>query len=50
MRAPRAHRARLLAAVVLLLAGGCNFAPHYEPPKSQKSEGYKEAVAGVSSS
>jgi NodT family efflux transporter outer membrane factor (OMF) lipoprotein len=46
MPAPRAHRARSLAALVLLLAGGCNFAPHYEPPKSQKSEGYKEAVAG----
>jgi NodT family efflux transporter outer membrane factor (OMF) lipoprotein len=44
--APSAQRARFLAAVVLLLAGGCNFAPHYEPPKSQKSEGYKEAVAG----
>jgi NodT family efflux transporter outer membrane factor (OMF) lipoprotein len=46
MRAPRAHRARFLAAVALAAAGGCNFAPHYEPPKSQKSEGYKEAVAG----
>jgi NodT family efflux transporter outer membrane factor (OMF) lipoprotein len=44
--APRAPRARFLAAVALLLAGGCNFAPHYEPPKSQKSEGYKEAVPG----
>jgi NodT family efflux transporter outer membrane factor (OMF) lipoprotein len=42
----RALRARLLAALVLAAAGGCNFAPHYEPPKSQKSEIYKEAVAG----
>jgi NodT family efflux transporter outer membrane factor (OMF) lipoprotein len=40
------HRARLLTAAVLLAAGGCNLAPHYEPPKPQKSEGYKEAVAG----
>jgi NodT family efflux transporter outer membrane factor (OMF) lipoprotein len=40
------HRARLLSAAVLLAAGGCNLAPHYEPPKPQKSEGYKEAVAG----
>jgi NodT family efflux transporter outer membrane factor (OMF) lipoprotein len=40
------HRARLLIAAVLLAAGGCNLAPHYEPPKPQKSEGYKEAVPG----
>jgi NodT family efflux transporter outer membrane factor (OMF) lipoprotein len=44
--APRAPRARFLAAVALAAAAGCNFAPHYEPPKSQKSERYKEAVAG----
>jgi NodT family efflux transporter outer membrane factor (OMF) lipoprotein len=46
MRAPGTHRARLLAVLVPVLAGGCNFAPHYEPPKSQKPAGYKEAVAG----
>ncbi len=40
------HRARLLTAAVLLAVGGCNLAPRYEPPKPQKSEGYKEAVPG----
>ena len=41
MPALRARRVRLLTAAVLLAAAGCNLAPHYEPPKSQKSEGYK---------
>jgi NodT family efflux transporter outer membrane factor (OMF) lipoprotein len=36
---------RLSAAALLLLAG-CNLAPHYETPKAQQSESYKEEVPG----
>ncbi len=33
-------------AVALALSAGCNFAPHYERPKQQQTEAFKEAVAG----
>ncbi len=44
MREPRTLE-RLGAAALLLLAG-CNLAPHYETPKAQQSESYKERVPG----
>jgi NodT family efflux transporter outer membrane factor (OMF) lipoprotein len=34
------------AAAAVLLLTGCNLAPHYEPPKSQPSETYKEEIPG----
>jgi NodT family efflux transporter outer membrane factor (OMF) lipoprotein len=37
---------RMAAAASLALLGGCNFAPHYERPKAQNTDTYKEAVAG----
>jgi NodT family efflux transporter outer membrane factor (OMF) lipoprotein len=40
------------AAIVTCAAGlalaGCNFAPHYEPPKTDSSGGFKEAVPNTS--
>ena len=44
MREPQALK-RMSAAALLLLAG-CNLAPHYEPPRAQQSESYKEQVPG----
>jgi NodT family efflux transporter outer membrane factor (OMF) lipoprotein len=34
------------SAAGLLLLAGCNFAPHYDPPKTAPSPAYKEAVPG----
>jgi NodT family efflux transporter outer membrane factor (OMF) lipoprotein len=34
------------SAAGLLLLAGCNFAPHYDPPKTAPSPPYKEAVPG----
>jgi NodT family efflux transporter outer membrane factor (OMF) lipoprotein len=34
------------AAAALALLAGCNFAPHYDRPKSQNTDTYKEAVPG----
>jgi outer membrane protein TolC len=31
---------------VVLGSAGCNFAPHYEPPKAAPAEAFKEAVPG----
>jgi NodT family efflux transporter outer membrane factor (OMF) lipoprotein len=40
-----ARRAALPLTALLSLAG-CNFAPHYEPPKQAETYNYKEAVPG----
>jgi len=40
----RAHAAALLGA--FLISAGCNFAPHYEPPKTDTATVFKEAVPG----
>jgi NodT family efflux transporter outer membrane factor (OMF) lipoprotein len=37
---------RAAAATAPLLLAACNFAPHYDPPRSQQSAKYKEAVPG----
>jgi NodT family efflux transporter outer membrane factor (OMF) lipoprotein len=37
---------RALAALAVLLASGCNFAPHYAPPPSSPPPTFKEAVPG----
>src|ERR1700722_12121433 len=34
------------AAMGLVILAGCNFAPHYDPPKTDAAAAYKEAVAG----
>ena len=46
-RAQRGTRtvAGAFAAALALLAG-CNFAPHYERPKTLEADAYKEAVPG----
>jgi NodT family efflux transporter outer membrane factor (OMF) lipoprotein len=33
-------------AAILLMLNGCNFAPKYDPPKTEPSPAYKEAVPG----
>lgn len=45
MRGLNAFFAWAIAAGVLMSAG-CNFAPHYDPPKTEPSAAFKEAVAG----
>jgi outer membrane protein TolC len=40
----RAHAAALLGA--FLISAGCNFAPHYDPPKTDTATVFKEAVPG----
>jgi NodT family efflux transporter outer membrane factor (OMF) lipoprotein len=43
----RMHLLRVSAnAAVLLMLNGCNFAPKYDPPKTEPSPVYKEAVPG----
>jgi NodT family efflux transporter outer membrane factor (OMF) lipoprotein len=37
---------RLAAAAGVLILGGCNFAPRYDPPKAEPSAVFKEAVPG----
>jgi NodT family efflux transporter outer membrane factor (OMF) lipoprotein len=48
MRATKTPTALAALGTVLALAG-CNFAPHYEPPKTVPAETFKEAVPGKSS-
>jgi NodT family efflux transporter outer membrane factor (OMF) lipoprotein len=45
MRGPNAFFTWAIAAGVLMSAG-CNFAPHYDPPKTEPSAVFKEAVPG----
>jgi NodT family efflux transporter outer membrane factor (OMF) lipoprotein len=35
-----------LAGAALLLAAGCNFAPRYDPPKTETTPAFKEATTG----
>ena len=37
-----------LAGAALLLAAGCNFAPRYDPPKTETTPAFKEAATGNS--
>jgi len=37
---------RVAAAAGVLIMGGCNFAPRYDPPKTEPSAVFKEAVPG----
>ncbi len=49
MRAPRIGRWRrsaVPAALGVSLVAGCNFAPHYDPPKTAPPAAFKEASAG----
>jgi NodT family efflux transporter outer membrane factor (OMF) lipoprotein len=47
MRPTTKHSALIAWGAVLALAG-CNLAPHYEPPKTDVSAGFKEAVPNTS--
>jgi NodT family efflux transporter outer membrane factor (OMF) lipoprotein len=42
----RAVRLRAAPACALSILGACNLAPHYERPKSQATDAYKEAAPG----
>jgi len=41
-------RCALYAVAAGLVLAGCNFAPHYEPPKTDATGGFKEAVPNTS--
>jgi NodT family efflux transporter outer membrane factor (OMF) lipoprotein len=46
MNKPRFALPRAAAAGTLSVLAACNFAPHYERPKTQPTDTYKEAVPG----